>query len=370
MSDTPLFAAPTTFAAVQADTLRLLAQNPRVAYSLTPALMTALTRAVQVLESTPASAEDSVYAERVSDVNAAVARLRSLERDAGVPLTGFVTFSPDFPQGARSILLPARASTLRGTTRDNSYVYDVDQRDGLLSAEVVASIFGGVSREELRFEGVGRQALLTVLAQVGPCHVSIGGATREPLSDDDVPIFEGAWVATRDRVYVPRVYTQLSGQLFDTLSDRGRINAYAQPGDTIGSADVRSVVGQHLKLSAPIAAGGYALRPAGSVAWRALADALSPISLPATRARRQQMLTEAGALRARCDRTATRTFWSPSASADIQVVTRAHAAVGADYAMSVFVSGDIAAYRALDETTASYHATMNHVVNRALTLEL
>jgi len=370
MSDTPLFTAPTTFAAVQADTLRLLAQNPRVTYSLTPGLVAMLMRAVQALERTPTSADDSVYEERVSDVNAAVKRVRSLERDMAIQQPATVTFTAEFPQGARSILLPARASRLRGTSRDGSYIYDVDQGDGLLSAEVVASIFGGTSREELRFEGVGRTALLSVLERVGPCHVSIAGAAREPLSDDDVPNFDGRWVATRDRVCVPKIYTQLSSQLFDALSDRGHIDAYARAGDTLGPAEVRSALGQHVKLSAPIAAGSYTLRTAGSVAWRALADALSPISLPATRARRQQLLVEAGALRARCERTSARLFWSPSASSDVQVVTRAHAAVGADYAMAVFMSGDIATYRALDETTASYHATMNHVVNRALTLEL
>lgn len=387
MKNTQLFTNTSAFASVQRDTLRLLATNPRIVYSLVPACVRRIREQIADLGQL-STASDSRIREAAASVNAALHALTHLpsrvavhggDIDAdGLALLQHgvdVEFEPLYPQGVESVLLPTSGSALRGTRVDGTYVYAVPPDLELLGADDVVRAFGGTARVVTQRTGRGQSMLQLVLDSLGPCHIttSDGAYARAPVSVAPLDMAEAAtWIATQERVALSRSFGTLRSDVFPQPTERGRVNGGARVGDYLDDVRIVSSVGAAVQAARPLRGGAYRLTPAGMLAWRDIVNRARPISLSRSGSVSYftQAMTEADTLLSVLSSHAPRDFCSPTTTTEMTTVTRAHGAVGADYALHVITDGQIDEYAALTETTASFRGTMNHTINRALMLEL
>jgi hypothetical protein len=389
MSSISLFSDLSSFAAVQRDAISLLGRNPRVAYAMTYGLAQAVIDATKLVDALDDTRSDAEFIGAAEEINRAVRRIKELQartlsvsgeiddQSAGLLSAGYdVQFSPERRDMLTSIVLPADSRLVRGTVVGELIIYSASYSFPLVTSKDVIDLFGGSAQVISKTAGSGRDELLELLQARGPHHVQVEGGNRVPMRAQDVPpaeVFQiGRWWATQERVHARVVHTNTSSPLLEDESSIGRVSAHVQVNDTIDGVPVLKIVGLTAQLGEPLRTGQYRLRAAGYAAWYALSQRLALVSTHARTSSALRDQIRAGAIAAQnaCSAVSARMFWSPSVCADMETLTRAHHVVGADYALSVYTSGEIEDYAVLDETTASFRGTMNHVVNRALTLEL
>jgi len=368
MTSDPLFSTLSGFDTVRADTAQLFRMNPRLIY---PLVLPRVRRVQGACEALLAAPQQTLLA-RAADVNDAVASARATLDDArrafGLNAVaafgeGSVVFSPVNGAQTRTRLLPLPMSALRGVRVDETYVYR-ENASGLLDSETVVEMFGGTPQVELRYEGVGRQALAALLTRAA-YHVTVGGVRQARVDVPPDMATNARWVATRERVVVPRTYSAISGdELFDQLSDQGRVSEHVAEGDAVGAARVLRVAGQTVKLSTPLPSGEYRWRLAGYDEAVAATQPLRALVLPATLTDESERgLRDQAAVTLRVASAVTaRGLWAPSAVAHMSTLRAAHFAVGADHALGLLQQGRVAEYMTISPNMAATRDMLNHVV--------
>ena len=376
MSNEQLFSTPSGFAAVRADTVKMFQMNPRLVFPLVvPRVRRAQVALVSVSNAPRAAllAAAAAANQLISDAQTTIddaARAFMFDATTVAQLRGAAAllYTPGAGSVSRTRLLPLSLSAVRGTQVDSTYIYK-ETASGLLDSQTAAEMFGGTISVELRYEGVGKSALATLL-NAGPYHVTINGirsarATVDPEMDDST-----RWVATKERVQIPRVFSVLDGGgVIEQISDTGETAERVEEGDMLGAARVTKSVGLGVKLSIPLPRGEYRVTLAGHSAAIALLRPLRRLTIPTALndASERTLRDAAAALHDALASVSTREAWCRSALSHTLAIRTAHHAVGADHAISLLQDGRVTEYMALSEDMGSTRGMMASIVQQTTT---
>lgn len=360
MSETTLYQTSRTFASVRQDTLSQVRTNPRLLYTLLYAKVEQLRVSAQLL----LDGEDHELSAARLRVNADVAATRAfledtcalldLGADSTAALLGgaVIEYRAEVTDQPVTRLLPAPANALRGLAYNDTYVYAPPVGD-YISSDVVQQMFGGVVEVLRRRQGEGSASLAACIAELGPVHLTYAGERSVVTSAPNIPV-NAVWVATQERVRVPRGLQGLEGgTLFVYSAQRGVVDADVHTSDTVGGATVVARAGSRVTLNSVRDAGQHTWRLGGYSGYAHVQGAVTPILTEPAPGSYEQVRVEADALLRRLSAIRPRDFGTASTARAHELIKRLHFSVGADYAYALWSSARVREYVQLDEQDAA-----------------